>query len=122
MVQVSITRNEQIEQAVTEALNHLEIEALVRGKLVAVKPNDTWATKDDITGVTQADTLRGVLRYLKQFGPKHIVVTGGSGAAQTPEVFRVSGMMKVIEEEKVEFFNHNQAPFAAVPLPYKPES
>ena len=122
MARVSITRHEQIEKAIEQALSHLELEPLVRGKLVAVKPNDTWAVKGDITGVTQADTLRGVLRRLKGFAPKQIVVTGGSGAAQTEDVFRFSGMMAVINEENVEFFDHNQGPFESVPLTYNPDS
>ncbi|HEX5432349.1 MAG TPA: DUF362 domain-containing protein [Bryobacteraceae bacterium] len=122
MAAVAITRNERIEQAVQEALAYLDLEPLERGKLVAVKPNDTWATKDDITGVTPADTLRGVLRYLKRFGPRHIVVTGGSGAAKTEDVFRFAGMLDVTKEEGAEFFDHNQAPFASVPLPYQPEA
>lgn len=122
MSDVAITRNEQIEQAIEGALNKLKIEPLVRGKIVAVKPNDTWATKDDITGVTQPDTLRAVLRYLNRLGPKQVVVTGGSGAAATEHVFQVSGMLDVIEEERVEFFDHNRAPFSSVPLPYRPEA
>jgi hypothetical protein len=34
----------------------------VRGKLIAVKPNETWASEDDISGMTQADTLRAAPR------------------------------------------------------------
>jgi uncharacterized protein (DUF362 family) len=64
---VAITQDRSnIEGAVRSALDLLDIEPLVRGKLVAVKPNDTWASAGDITGVTQADTLRAVLRYLKR--------------------------------------------------------
>jgi uncharacterized protein (DUF362 family) len=62
MVAVAITQNSVIEQAITEALHHLELEALIRGKRVAVKPNDTWASAGDTTAVTQPDTLHTVLR------------------------------------------------------------
>ena len=41
MVTVAITQNVAIEQAITEALHYLELEALIRGQRVAVKPNDT---------------------------------------------------------------------------------
>lgn len=64
MPTVAITQNRAIEKAVAEALGHLSLDALVRGKLVAVKPNETWASADDTTGVTQPDTLRAVLRHL----------------------------------------------------------
>lgn len=116
---VAITQNlESIEAAIEEALGHVDLEPVVRDRLVAVKPNDTWASEEDKTGVTQADTLRGVLRVLKRFGPRAIVVTGGAGAAETDEVFELTGMMSVIEQEDVEFFDHNRAPFQDVELDY----
>jgi uncharacterized protein (DUF362 family) len=87
MATVAITRNDDIEQAIAAALGHLAVEPLVRGKLVAVKPNETWASAEDTSGVTQADTLRAVLRHLKQFAPRQIVVSGGAGAAETEDVF-----------------------------------
>src|SRR5437868_13325518 len=96
-----------IEVAVGRALGYLGLEDLVRSRLVAVKPNETWASAEDITGVTQADTLRAVLRGLKQLGPRELVVSGGAGAAETEEVFRYAGLTDVIQEERVEFFDHN---------------
>ena len=58
MVAVAITQNVAVEQAITQALHHFELEALIRGRRVAVKPNDTWASAEDTTAVTQPDTLR----------------------------------------------------------------
>jgi uncharacterized protein (DUF362 family) len=122
MSAVVITHNAaDIEKAITEALNHIEVERLVRGKLVAVKPNETYASESDKTGVTQPDTLRAVLRYVKRFGPREVVVTGGAGAAETDDVFRVTGMMDVVKEEGVTFFDHNRPPFKEVPLSYAPD-
>ncbi len=119
MATVAIAQNrEEIGRAISEALSHLPLEERIRGKLVAVKPNDTWASKDDITGVTQADTLRAVLREVKRFGPRELVVTGGAGAAETDEVFRHTGMMEVVEEEGASFFDHNRPPFVEVDLDY----
>jgi uncharacterized protein (DUF362 family) len=83
MATVAVTQNEAIEAAVADALSHVPLEPLVRGKVVAVKPNDTWATADDTTGVTQPDTLRAVLRQVKRFGPRELVVTGGAGVAES---------------------------------------
>jgi uncharacterized protein (DUF362 family) len=74
---VATTQNVLIEQAIPEALHHLEMEALIRGKHMAVKPNDTWASAEDTTVLTQPDMLRTVLRYVRQFGPRELVVTGG---------------------------------------------
>jgi uncharacterized protein (DUF362 family) len=120
MATIVITRNEVIEQAVAAALKHLPLEALVPGRRVAVKPNETWASAEDTTGVTQPDTLRAVLRQLKQHGPRELVVTGGAGAAETDDVFRVAGLMDVVEEEGATFFDHNRPPFLSVDLEYAP--
>jgi uncharacterized protein (DUF362 family) len=122
MSAVVITRNGSIERAVADAFGHLPLESLVRDKVVAVKPNETYATADDTTGVTQPDTLRAVLQEVKRFGPRELVVTGGSGAAETDEVFRIAGLMDVVEEEGVEFFDHNRPPFTEVKLEYRPEA
>ena len=50
------------------------------------------------------------------------MVTGGAGAAETDEVFRLTGMMDVIEDEKVNWFDHNRPPFESVNLEYKPSA
>lgn len=120
MAKVVITQNEGIEKAVAEALAHIDLEPLVSGKIVAVKPNDTWASAEDKTGVTQPDTLRAVLRYVKQFAPRELIVTGGAGAAETDEVFRLVGLTEVVEAEGATFFDHNRPPFEKVELEYKP--
>jgi uncharacterized protein (DUF362 family) len=121
MVAVVITQNDAIERAIAEALEQLPLDALVRGKIVAVKPNDTWASPEDVTGVTQPDTLRAVLRHVRQCGPRELVVTGGAGAAETEEVFRLAGLMDVVTQEGATFFDHNRPPFTAVDLTYAPE-
>jgi len=118
MSKIAITHHEDVERGISDALNHLDLEPLIRGKLVAVKPNETWASADDTTGVTQPDTLRAVLRYVKQYGPRQLVVTGGSGAAETDEVFRVAGLKDVVEREEAIFVDHNRPPFTSVALDY----
>jgi uncharacterized protein (DUF362 family) len=99
MVAVVITRDASIEPAIAAALRQVPLESLVRGKLVAVKPNETSATAESRTGVTQPDTLRAVLRAIKECGPRELVVTGGSGAGETDEIFRVAGLMAVVEQD-----------------------
>src|SRR3989440_11145319 len=100
MATVVITRNEAIEQAVADALRHLPVKSLVRGKRVAVKPNETWASADDTTGVTQPDTLRAVLREAKPHQPGELIVTGGAGAGRTDEIFRTARLMDVVEQQR----------------------
>lgn len=122
MSTVIITRDDRIEEAIDEALDWLPLEELVRGRVVAVKPNDTWASAEDTTGVTQPDTLRAVLRHLTRFGPRELIVSGGAGAAETDEVFQVTGLAEVVEQEGAAFFDHNRPPFGSVDLEYPPDA
>lgn len=123
MAAVAITQDrDDIEHGIADALAHIDLDPIVRGKLVAVKTNDTWASPQDTTGVTQPDTLRAVLQAVKQHEPRELVVTGGAGAAETEDVFRISGMMDVVEEEGAMFFDHNRPPFTSVELTYDPEA
>jgi uncharacterized protein (DUF362 family) len=121
MSKVVIAQHEAIETSMAQALDVLDMEPLVKGKLVAIKPNDTWASPEDLTAVTQPDSLRALLRHVKQFNPKHLVVTGGAGAAETDEVFELAGLMKVVREEQAEFVDHNRPPFQEVELSYGPD-
>jgi uncharacterized protein (DUF362 family) len=90
MMAVATTQNVLIEQAIPEALHHLEMEALIRGKRMAVKPNDPWASAEDATVVTQPDTLRTVLRYVRQLGPVSWLSPGG-GCGRDRGGFRPRG-------------------------------
>jgi uncharacterized protein (DUF362 family) len=119
---VAIVRNKNIQDGIWEALNLLEdLSPILKGKHVAIKPNDTWASADDTTAVTQADSVEAVVRYVKRFGPSKITVTGGSGAAETHEVFSLLGIDRVIQRERVEYFDHNRPPFVSVKLKYGPQ-
>src|SRR5688572_11929244 len=119
---VVITHHERIEHAIASALQHVPLAALVRGKRVAIKPNETWASEDDTTGITQPDTLRAVLQAIKRHQPRELIVSGGAGAAETDEVFRIGGLMEVVEAEGAEFVDHNRAPFVSVDLEYRPSA
>jgi uncharacterized protein (DUF362 family) len=122
MSTVAITQDRNdIGRAVAEGLRHMPLQRLVRGRLVAVKPNDTWASHDDTTAVTQPDTLRAVLEQVIGFGPRQLVVTGGAGATETEDVFRLSGMLDVVRELDVELVDHNRPPFTEVKLEYAPQ-
>ncbi|MGQ9676219.1 MAG: DUF362 domain-containing protein [Chloroflexota bacterium] len=123
MATVAIAQNDDIAQALEEALSYFDLDPLFRGKLVAIHPNDTYATPTDTTAVTQPDTLEAAIRYVKRFGPRHIVISGGSGSRYTTdEVFQNSGMIEVVQREGVEYFDHNRGPYVMVPLQYGPMS
>jgi uncharacterized protein (DUF362 family) len=122
MPSVAIAHSTEIGAAIRNALDNLPLDGLIRGRHVAIKPNDTWASEDDTTGVTQPDTLRAVIRYVKGLEPAKITVTGGSGNAETEDVFRIAGLMDVVDDEGLAFFDHNRPPFVEVALEYRPEA
>jgi hypothetical protein len=59
MTEVVITRDDRIESAILEGLECIPLASLVRGRMVGVKPNDTLASRQDTTGITQPDTSCG---------------------------------------------------------------
>jgi uncharacterized protein (DUF362 family) len=119
---VAIIDNFDMAQAIPEALDQLSgLADLFVGKKVAIKPNDTWASREDTSACTQGDTLRAVIRYVKGFKPDSITVTGGAGAAQTDQVFTYTGMMDAINDEGAGFFDHNRPPFEKVTLDHGPQ-
>lgn len=120
MATVALTQHSKIRQAVEEALGFLPVEELFKNKIVAIHPNDTTATEEDQSGVTQADTLEAVIQFVKRFQPRELIVSGGAGASETDEVFRITGMDRVIEKERVQYVDHNKPPFATIPLDYGP--
>jgi uncharacterized protein (DUF362 family) len=81
MVAVAITHDlSSIERAIERAFAMLPLQPLIERRLVAVKPNETWASPEDISGVTQADTLRAVLRTLRGLvGHPAMIATGPLG-------------------------------------------
>jgi uncharacterized protein (DUF362 family) len=111
---------DDIERAITQALSRIELDDF-RDRVVAVKPNDTTASDDDKSACTQAASLRATIRFIKTLHPKTIVITGGSGAKDTEDVFRTMGFLGIISQEGVEWFDHNKPPFVAVDLPFGPQ-
>ncbi len=120
MPDVVVTQHERIEVAIDEALRHIPLRTLLAGKRVAVKPNETWASEHDTTGITQPDTLRAVLQAVRACDPAELIVTGGAGAAETEDVFHIGGLMDVVREEGARFVDHNRPPFVSVDLEYNP--
>jgi uncharacterized protein (DUF362 family) len=63
-----------------------------------------------------------VLRRIKKLVPSELIVTGGSGAGETDEIFELVGLMDVVNEEGAVFFDHSRPPFVSVELKYRPQA
>lgn len=110
----------KIEKAIERVLNDVPLEDF-RDKVVAIHPNDTTASEKDKTACTKPESLRATIQAIKNQHPKHIVISGGSGAKETDEVFKIMGYMEVIESEGVEYHDHTKPPFVEVDLPFGPQ-
>jgi uncharacterized protein (DUF362 family) len=119
---VAIVHDRNYGRGIKTALSLLDdLPALFSGKPVVIKPNETWASEDDLTACTQAEVLRALIRCLRRLGAPAITVSGGSGAGHTEEVFELLGFAEVIRQEQVEFFDHNRPLFQEVSLTYGPQ-
>ena len=120
MSTVVITKNEEIQAGIEEALQHIDVAALTRGKILAMKPNATWASEQDTSAATQPDTLRAVLRHIKRCEPRQLIVSAGAGGGETDEILRLTGLLDVIEAEGADYYDHNRPPFERVELTSPP--
>lgn len=113
---VSITRSETEQVSMRAALDLLPVNRIIHsGARVVITPN--WVNaKPPATGtVVGPETLRSLIRYVKEFQPKEIIVATGSGE-DTVNVFHKVGYDKIIEEEKVAFIDLNYGPYTELEL------
>jgi uncharacterized protein (DUF362 family) len=62
------------------------------------------------------DTLRELIRYIKGKNPSRIVLSAGSGGANTSEVLKKFGYDRIIQEEEIEFVDLNYGDFVELRL------
>lgn len=123
---VAVAYNENESEAVLTALKSIQAESDIKGEdVVVVTPN--WVNNqkpNPADGVVVGpETLRTILRWVKERGPKRIVVATGSGGGNTEQVMQEVGYDKVIQEEQVEFIDFNKGPYIELKLNHaKPQS
>jgi uncharacterized protein (DUF362 family) len=62
------------------------------------------------------ETLRELIKLIKEKNPKRIVVAAGSGGASTMQVYKEYGYDRIINEEQVEFVDLNSGEFTQISL------
>ncbi len=114
---VSITRNESEQLSLTEALDLLPINDIIKeGEVVVITPN--WVNlRPPATGaVVGPRTLKTLIEYVKRYSPGEIIVATGSGGGETGDIFKSVGYDKILEEEKVRFIDLNYGPYTELKL------
>lgn len=119
---VSIAANEDVKIGIEQALDWLALGDCWRDRVVAIKPNDTWDRKQDVSAVTQPDTLDAVLNYVKAGKPRRLIVTGAAGDGETLDAFERSGLIEVVRQHDVELVDMNRPPFVTIPLDHGPQT
>lgn len=106
-VAIAKIEKDDVSAAVNQALDLIDAKKLMReGMTIVLKANLLAAKPSEKAVCTHPEVVRAVIRWLKQFEPKRIVLTdstgGGANPGGTERAMDVSGLKKVCEEEGVE--------------------
>lgn len=114
---IGISKNEDESLAITETLKLINADNMIsKDDVVVITPN--WVQpKDPETGdVVGPQSLRTIIKFIKESNPRRIVIATGSAGKSTPEVMKSVGYEKIIQEEQVEFVDLNHGPFTRIDL------
>ena len=114
---VAIARNPMEGDAIREALGLLPLAgAISRSDTVVVTPNWVNSKKPETGAVVGPESLRQLLRWVREQQPKRLVVACGSAHDNTPQIMEQTGYARIIAEEGAEFVDLNHGPFVTVAL------
>ena len=114
---VAITRNENESLAIQEGLRLISFSSMIRSDdVVVITPNWVGPADPSSGRVVGPESLRCIIKAVKQCNPKRIVVATGPGDEDVIGLMEQVGFSKIITEEQVEFINLNQGPFTYVEI------
>lgn len=114
---VAITRNSDEAAAIKQAIELLNLtDSINSSDVVVITPNWVNKRQPDSATVVGPESLRQLIRIVKDRYPKRIVVATGTADGETKDVMDSVGFGKVISEEGVEFIDLNHGPFVRINL------
>lgn len=114
---VAITHNNNEAIAIKEAIDLLQvISAINNNDIVVITPNWVKNQNPDSAAVVGPDSLKQIIKLIKEKKPKRIVVATGSADGETKDVMNAVGFGSVISDEGVEFIDLNHGPFNRINL------
>ncbi len=114
---VAITHNDNETVAVKEAIDMLQVTMAINSNdVVVITPNWVKNQKPDSAVVVGSETLRQIIRLVKEKNPKRLVIAVGSADEETKNVMEAVGFAKIIADEGVEFIDLNHGPFDRINL------
>ncbi|PKL38458.1 MAG: hypothetical protein CVV44_11265 [Spirochaetae bacterium HGW-Spirochaetae-1] len=102
---VAVVKGDNPQKMIENALSLLGdiTEIIPLGRKIILKPNAGHASGPETAVNTSPEFLRGVIRVVKKTNPTEIILAESSAVGEkTMKCFKISGLMKVAEEEGVD--------------------
>ncbi len=114
---VAITRNNNEAAAIKEAIDLLQVTTAINNNdVVVITPNWVKNQKPNSATVVGPESLRQIIRLIKNKKPKRLIVATGSADGETKDVMNAVGFGSVISDEGIEFIDLNYGPFNRINL------
>ena len=114
---VAITHNINEAIAIKEAFELLQVmTAINNNDVVVITPNWVKSQNAHSAIVVGGESLRQIIRLVKEKNPKRLVIAAGSADDETNNVMEAVGYSRIISEEGVEFIDLNHGPFDRINL------
>jgi uncharacterized protein (DUF362 family) len=114
---IGIAQNTNESLAIVESLKLIQGDNLIKNNdIVVITPNWVQPSVPETGDVVGPESLRTVIQFAKKNNPRRIIVATGSAGKSTPEVMKIVGYEKIIQEEQVEFVDLNHGPFTRINL------
>jgi uncharacterized protein (DUF362 family) len=114
---IGIGKNNNEDMALQEAVSYLPWDNFINSShRVTITVNLVNLNPPEKAVTVGQETLRTLIRLIKEKKPKKITVAAGSGGASTMQVYKEYGYNRIIEEEGVEFADLNSGDFSEINL------
>ena len=114
---VAITHNNDEAIAIMQAFELLQVmTAINNNDVVVITPNWVKSQNADSAIVVGGESLRQIIKLVKEKNPKRLVIAAGSADDETKNVIDAVGYSSIISEEGVEFIDLNHGPFDRINL------
>ncbi|NLM11208.1 MAG: DUF362 domain-containing protein [Clostridiaceae bacterium] len=99
------------------ALSLIQAKNMIKSDdVVVITPNFVKNIPPEYGVVTGNNTLRTLIRFIKELNPKRIVMACGSGSKETRIVLDELGITQLLRQESIEFIDLNHGPFTEISL------
>jgi uncharacterized protein (DUF362 family) len=114
---IGVGKNRDEKRALRDALTFLPMDNFIKNNhCVTITANLVNMNPPKKGVIIGQETLGELIRIVKEYNPRKIVVAAGSGGASTVKVLEEYGYDKIIDKEEVEFIDLNSGEFIEIEL------